>query len=84
MEFATDKPAGMPAVVIREFCGTKLKAVKRHGGRFTAAQGIEAVSFFAGGKKDTSGKPGPRTEGARMRPKQRDFLYLYSGLRVFL
>jgi hypothetical protein len=23
------------------------------------AQGIEAVSFFAAGKKDTSGKPGP-------------------------
>jgi hypothetical protein len=30
------------------------------------AQGIEAVSFFAGGKKDTSGKPGRR--GAAMRP----------------
>jgi hypothetical protein len=28
------------------------------------AQGIEAVSFFAWGKKDTSGKPGPATEVA--------------------
>jgi hypothetical protein len=33
-----------------------------------SAQGIEAVSFFAGGKKDTSVKPGPRARGARMRP----------------
>jgi hypothetical protein len=39
------------------------------------AQGIEAVSFFAGGKKDTSGKPGPGAVlpcgqvGARMRPE---------------
>jgi hypothetical protein len=33
------------------------------------AQGIEAVSFFAAGKKDTSGKPGPGAKGARMRPK---------------
>ncbi|MDR1127915.1 MAG: hypothetical protein LBL20_01265 [Treponema sp.] len=37
------------------FFGAKLKAAKRQGCRFTAAQGIEAVSFFAGGKKDTSG-----------------------------
>jgi hypothetical protein len=50
-------------------------AVKRHGCRFTAAQGIEAVSFFAAGKKDTSVKPGPRAvlpcgqAGARMRPE---------------
>jgi hypothetical protein len=28
--------------------------------RFLSAQGIEAVSFFAAGKKDTSGKPGSR------------------------
>jgi hypothetical protein len=41
------------------------------------AQGIEAVSFFAAGKKDTSGKPGPRAVlpegqvGARMRPETR-------------
>jgi hypothetical protein len=34
----------------------------------TDAQGIEAVSFFAIGKKDTSVKPGPRARGARMRP----------------
>jgi hypothetical protein len=53
----------------------KLKAVKRQGCRFTAAQGIEAVSFFAGGKKDTSVKPGPRDvlrygqDVARMRPE---------------
>jgi hypothetical protein len=39
------------------------------------AQGIGAVSFFAGGKKDTSVKPGPWAVlpvgqvGARMRPK---------------
>jgi hypothetical protein len=39
------------------------------------AQGIEAVSFFAGGKKDTSVKPGPGAVlpcgqvGARMRPE---------------
>jgi hypothetical protein len=39
------------------------------------AQGIEAVSFFASGKKDTSVKPGPWAVlpygqvGARMRPK---------------
>jgi hypothetical protein len=58
------------------FCPQKLKAVKRQGCRFTAAQGIEAVSFFAVGKKDTSVKPGPRAVlpygqvGARMRPKQ--------------
>jgi hypothetical protein len=38
------------------------------------AQGIEAVSFFAAGKKDTSVKPGPCAVlpygqvGARMRP----------------
>jgi hypothetical protein len=37
------------------------------------AQGIEAVSFFAMGKKDTSVKPGPRTRGARMRPELRIF-----------
>jgi hypothetical protein len=41
---------------------------------YNDAQGIEAVSFFAEGKKDTSGKPGPRAVlpcgqvGARMRP----------------
>jgi hypothetical protein len=34
--------------------------------RFWFAQGIEAVSFFAAGKKDTSGKPGPAA--GRMRP----------------
>jgi hypothetical protein len=33
----------------------KLTVQNRHGGRFWAAQGIEAVSFFAEGKKDTSG-----------------------------
>jgi hypothetical protein len=32
--------------------------------RFWFAQGIEAVSFFACGKKDTSGKPGPATQVA--------------------
>jgi hypothetical protein len=43
-------------------------------GDFLPAQGIEAVSFFAGGKKDTSVKPGPwavlpyRQVGPRMRP----------------
>jgi hypothetical protein len=36
------------------------------------AQGIAAVSFFAAGKKDTSGKPGPCAAGAGMRP---EFLY---------
>jgi hypothetical protein len=34
------------------------------------AQGIEAVSFFAAGKKDTSVKPGFRREAPEMRPKQ--------------
>jgi hypothetical protein len=38
---------------------------------FIPAQGIGAVSFFATGKKDTSGKPGPCARGARMRPKQK-------------
>jgi hypothetical protein len=36
-----------------------------------AAQGIEAVSFFAAGKKDTSVKPGlagPKVRHGRMRP----------------
>jgi hypothetical protein len=33
-------------------------------GDFCHAQGIEAVSFFAGGKKDTSGKPGPAAQAA--------------------
>jgi hypothetical protein len=43
-------------------------------GDFLPAQGIVAVSFVAAGKKDTSGKPGPRAVlpygqvGARMRP----------------
>jgi hypothetical protein len=32
------------------------------------AQGIEAISFFAAGKKDTSGKPGFRREAPEMRP----------------
>jgi hypothetical protein len=32
------------------------------------AQGIEAVSFFAIGKKDTSGKPGFRRKAPEMRP----------------
>jgi hypothetical protein len=31
---------------------------------FWFVQGIEAVSFFATGKKDTSGKPGPATQVA--------------------
>jgi hypothetical protein len=34
------------------------------------AQGIEAVSFFAAGKKDTSVKPGSRREAPGMRPNQ--------------
>jgi hypothetical protein len=33
------------------------------------AQGIEAVSFFAAGEKDTSGKPGFRRFAPEMRPK---------------
>jgi hypothetical protein len=37
------------------------------------AQGIEAVSFFAAGEKDTSGKPGFLRQ-QKMRPK---FLCLY-------
>jgi hypothetical protein len=42
------------------------------------AQGIEAVSFFAAGEKDTSGKPGFRSVatggcyGPEMRPKQKN------------
>jgi hypothetical protein len=50
-------------------------------GGFWHAQGIEAVSFFAIGKKDTSVKPGPRAvlpggqAGARMRPKQNFCVY---------
>jgi hypothetical protein len=45
-------------------------------GDFLPAQGIAAVSFFAGGKKDTSVKPGPRAVlpcgqgGPRMRPNR--------------
>jgi hypothetical protein len=35
---------------------------------FWNAQGIEAVSFFAAGKKDTSAKPGFRREAPEMRP----------------
>jgi hypothetical protein len=48
------------------------------------AQGIGAVSFFAGGKKDTSVKPGPCAVlpygqvGARMRPELKK-LYVYPG-----
>jgi hypothetical protein len=46
--------------------------LKGEGRRLSPAQGIEAVSFFAAGKKDTSGKPGPRsaagTEGMRPSP----------------
>jgi hypothetical protein len=40
-------------------------------------QGIEAVSFFAEGKKDTSGKPGPCAIGARMRPKEDNKIYRF-------
>jgi hypothetical protein len=36
------------------------------------AQGIEAVSFFAYGKKDTSVKPGFRRFAPEMRPKYED------------
>jgi hypothetical protein len=43
----------------------------RQGCRFKAAQGIEAVSFFAAGKKDTSGKPGFRRGTPEMRPSCR-------------
>jgi hypothetical protein len=36
----------------------------RKSPRTGPAQGIEAVSFFAGGKKDTSVKPGPAAQAA--------------------
>jgi hypothetical protein len=36
---------------------------------YSEAQGIEAVSFFAAGEKDTSVKPGPAA--GRMRPKNK-------------
>jgi hypothetical protein len=59
------RPAWMPRHLCRHqqfpgFCGKPPK-------RFTLAkpaQGIEAVSFFACGKKDTSAKPGPATQVA--------------------
>jgi hypothetical protein len=38
-------------------------------GDFYHAQGIEAVSFFAAGKKDTSVKPGPRAGRPADAPK---------------
>jgi hypothetical protein len=42
------------------------------------AQGIEAVYFFAAGKKDTSGKPGFRRFAPEMRPNQGyKFLWVY-------
>jgi hypothetical protein len=37
--------------------------------RLSPAQGIAAVSFFAAGEKDTSGKPGFRRPAPEMRPK---------------
>ncbi|MDR1353078.1 MAG: hypothetical protein LBK05_07335 [Treponema sp.] len=57
----------------------------RQDAGFWNAQGIEAVSFFAIGKKDTSVKPGPRAVlpygqvGPRMRPdkKQLRFILFY-------
>jgi hypothetical protein len=52
-----------------EFAQANSDAKIRQEAGFWHAQGIEAVSFFAAGKKDTSGKPGPRAKGARMRPK---------------
>ncbi|MDR1128049.1 MAG: hypothetical protein LBL20_01955 [Treponema sp.] len=74
------RPAWMPAAVIHEFCPAKLKAVKRQGCRFTAAHGIEAVSFIAEGKKDTSVKPGPCAGGARMRPELKKNIYAFPAL----
>jgi hypothetical protein len=40
---------------IRKIMQEDQKNAYRHGGRVENAQGIEAVSFFTAGKKDTSG-----------------------------
>jgi hypothetical protein len=42
---------------------------------YSEAQGIEAVSFFACGKKDTSGKPGPATKVAGCAHLRMEMLY---------
>jgi hypothetical protein len=39
------------------------------------AQGIEAVYFFATGKKDTSGKPGPATQVAGCAHLRMEMMY---------
>jgi hypothetical protein len=51
---------------------------RRENAPIRNAQGIEAVYFFAAGKKDTSGKPGPGAIGARMRPKSK---YYPTGIK---
>ncbi|MDR1127980.1 MAG: hypothetical protein LBL20_01605 [Treponema sp.] len=55
-------------------------------GGFLPAQGIEAVSFFAGGKKDTSGKPGPRAglpvDAPGMKKDKKARIFLWKGAEV--
>jgi hypothetical protein len=68
-----------------EFAQANSDSKIRQDAGFWNAQGIEAVSFFAAGKKDTSVKPGPWAvlpygqAGPRMRPKK--FIRLYRIMR---